>query len=97
MHNFSDQDTDRIIQMAWEDRTPFEAIEIQFGLPVHIERLVVIAKFRMVRKPQCPVAVHSGTGCVNEWNVMRTAVLPQVLRRADVELCKNRRIAFDCR
>lgn len=24
---------DRIIEMAWEDRTPFEAIEIQFGLP----------------------------------------------------------------
>jgi uncharacterized protein (TIGR03643 family) len=24
--------TDRIIQMAWEDRTPFEAIEAQFGL-----------------------------------------------------------------
>jgi uncharacterized protein (TIGR03643 family) len=23
---------DRIIQMAWEDRTPFEAIELQFGL-----------------------------------------------------------------
>ncbi len=23
---------DRIIQMAWEDRTPFEAIETQFGL-----------------------------------------------------------------
>jgi uncharacterized protein (TIGR03643 family) len=22
----------RIIEMAWEDRTPFEAIEIQFGL-----------------------------------------------------------------
>jgi len=27
-----DQDKDRIIQMAWEDRTPFEAIEFQFGL-----------------------------------------------------------------
>lgn len=26
-------DTDRIIEMAWEDRTPFEAIELQFGLP----------------------------------------------------------------
>lgn len=26
------QDTDRIIEMAWEDRTPFEAIEQQFGL-----------------------------------------------------------------
>jgi uncharacterized protein (TIGR03643 family) len=25
-------DTDRIIEMAWEDRTPFEAIEFQFGL-----------------------------------------------------------------
>lgn len=25
-------DTDRIIEMAWEDRTPFEAIEMQFGL-----------------------------------------------------------------
>ena len=23
---------DRIIEMAWEDRTPFDAIEIQFGL-----------------------------------------------------------------
>ncbi|AKP52234.1 TIGR03643 family protein [Cyclobacterium amurskyense] len=25
-------DTDRIIEMAWEDRTPFEAIYTQFGL-----------------------------------------------------------------
>ena len=24
-------DIDRIIEMAWEDRTPFEAIKIQFG------------------------------------------------------------------
>ena len=27
-----DETTDRIIEMAWEDRTPFEAIEHQFGL-----------------------------------------------------------------
>ncbi|OGX86888.1 TIGR03643 family protein [Hymenobacter glacialis] len=26
------EDIDRIIEMAWEDRTPFEAIEAQFGL-----------------------------------------------------------------
>jgi uncharacterized protein (TIGR03643 family) len=26
------EETDRIIEMAWEDRTPFEAIEFQFGL-----------------------------------------------------------------
>ena len=25
-------DVDRIIEMCWEDRTPFEAIEHQFGL-----------------------------------------------------------------
>ena len=26
------ENTDRIIEMAWEDRTPFEAINYQFGL-----------------------------------------------------------------
>ena len=25
-------DVSRVIEMAWEDRTPFEAIELQFGL-----------------------------------------------------------------
>jgi uncharacterized protein (TIGR03643 family) len=29
----TDQQVDRIIEMAWEDRTPFEAILQQFGLP----------------------------------------------------------------
>lgn len=28
----SEEDVDRVIEMAWEDRTPFEAIEFQFGL-----------------------------------------------------------------
>jgi uncharacterized protein (TIGR03643 family) len=27
------EDISRVIEMAWEDRTPFEAIEAQFGLP----------------------------------------------------------------
>ncbi|KAA0128412.1 TIGR03643 family protein [Chryseobacterium sp. SN22] len=30
--NFNIQETDRIIEMAWEDRTPFEAIKFQFGI-----------------------------------------------------------------
>lgn len=30
--NLELKDIDRIIEMAWEDRTPFEAITIQFGL-----------------------------------------------------------------
>ena len=29
----TERDLDRIIEMAWEDRTPFDAIEAQFGLP----------------------------------------------------------------
>ncbi len=28
----TERDLDRIIEMAWEDRTPFEAIEFQFGV-----------------------------------------------------------------
>ncbi len=31
-YHLSDQDIDRIVEMAWEDRTPFEAIKAQFGL-----------------------------------------------------------------
>ena len=30
---FNDRDLDRIIEMAWEDRTPFEAILMQFEIP----------------------------------------------------------------
>tara|TARA_B100000965_G_scaffold180559_1_gene150612 strand:- start:1925 stop:2173 length:249 start_codon:yes stop_codon:yes gene_type:complete len=30
--DFKKEEIDRIIEMAWEDRTPFEALEYQFGL-----------------------------------------------------------------
>jgi uncharacterized protein (TIGR03643 family) len=43
----SDDDLDRIIQMAWEDRTPFEAIELQFGL----NESAVISLMRKQMKP----------------------------------------------
>lgn len=29
---FSAEEIDRVIRMCWEDRTPFEAIDAQFGL-----------------------------------------------------------------
>ena len=32
MIQFSKEDLSRIIEMAWEDRTPFEAIKNEFGL-----------------------------------------------------------------
>ena len=33
MMELNEGDKNRIIEMAWEDRTPFDAIEFQFGLP----------------------------------------------------------------
>ena len=41
------EDLDRVIEMAWEDRTPFEAIEFQFGL----SEPQVIALMRQSMKP----------------------------------------------
>ena len=32
-YELSVEDIDRIVEMAWEDRTPFDAIENQFGVP----------------------------------------------------------------
>jgi uncharacterized protein (TIGR03643 family) len=32
VNSLSENEVDRLIGMAWEDRTPFEAIEVQFGL-----------------------------------------------------------------
>ena len=41
------EEIDRIIEMAWEDRTPFEAINYQFGL----SEAEVIALMRRELKP----------------------------------------------
>jgi uncharacterized protein (TIGR03643 family) len=43
----SDANISRIVEMAWEDRTPFEAIEAQFGL----NESGVIALMRLRMKP----------------------------------------------
>ena len=37
--DLTQEDIDRIIEMAWEDRTPFEAIKTQFGL---LEKEVIV-------------------------------------------------------
>lgn len=36
------EEIDRIIEMAWEDRTPFEAIEFQFGLKENTVRHIMM-------------------------------------------------------
>lgn len=47
LNSLNAQDTDRIIEMAWEDRTPFDAILMQFGL----KEADVIALMRKEMKP----------------------------------------------
>lgn len=52
---------DRVIEMAWEDRTPFEAIEAQFGLP---EKAVIVLMRRELKGPsfrRWRKRVNSGT------------------------------------
>ncbi len=49
------KDIDRIIEMAWEDRTPFEAIALQFGLKekeviVLMRKEMKASSFKMWRK-----------------------------------------------
>lgn len=46
-YNLDDQDIDRIIEMAWEDRTPFDAITFQFDLP---EKEVIILMRQEMKK-----------------------------------------------
>ncbi|WP_262147322.1 TIGR03643 family protein [Chryseobacterium foetidum] len=55
MKNFNTEQTDRIIEMAWEDRTPFEAIKFQFGVTesevIEIMRTELkISSFKLWRK-----------------------------------------------
>ncbi len=50
----SDIEIDRVIEMAWEDRTPFEAIQFQFGFKEEevialMRREMKASSFRMWR------------------------------------------------
>ena len=47
MQPLTDQEIDRVIEMAWEDRTSFDAITYQFGL----KEEAVIALMRSELKP----------------------------------------------
>jgi len=47
MKEFAEIEIDRIIEMAWEDRTTFDAIKIQFG----IKEQEVIELMRREMKP----------------------------------------------
>ena len=55
MRTFEPDELDRIIEMAWEDRTTFEAIHYQFGLSEQevielMRQSMKASSFRMWRK-----------------------------------------------
>ena len=55
MKELNQRESDRIVEMAWEDRTPFDAILNQFGVPESevikiMRREMKESSFRMWRK-----------------------------------------------
>ena len=55
MKSLSQEQIDRVIEMAWEDRTPFEAIKFQFELTEDdvitiMRREMEVEKLRNVEK-----------------------------------------------
>ncbi len=59
LNNLSARDHDRIIEMAWEDRTPFEAIVAQFGLS---ESQVIVLMRRALKPSFLAALAAAGTG-----------------------------------
>ena len=57
---FTEIELDRIIEMAWEDRTPFEAIEFQFGLAEKQVILVMRGNLKESSFKRWRKRVHSG-------------------------------------
>lgn len=67
MNSFSELEKDRIVEMAWEDRTTFDAIKIQFGINQgEVEKLMrkelKSSSFKRWRK-----RVSSGVGVKHEF------------------------------
>ena len=71
-------DVSRIIEMAWEDRTPFEAIELQFGL----NEPAVIALMRTEMKPRS----------FKMWRTRMTARATKHAEKRDPAVQRHRRV-----
>jgi len=67
LNSFSELEKDRIVEMAWEDRTTFDAIKVQFGINQgEVEKLMrkelKSSSFKRWRK-----RVSSGVGVKHEF------------------------------
>jgi len=69
----SEADISRVVEMAWEDRTVFEAIEAQFGLNESaviqlMRQHMTASSFRMWRKRMAGrVTKHAALRGENDW------------------------------
>ena len=73
---------DRIIEMAWEDRTPFEAIEAQFDLDEQ-------ATIRLMRKWLSPGAFRRWRARVSGRNTKHAAKRPKGVERHQAKTHNN--------
>ena len=72
---FTERELDRIIEMAWEDRTPFEAIRFQFDIP---EKVVI----RLMRG-------HLKRSSFNRWRKrVNSGVSQKHLKKRDSEITR---------
>ena len=69
MIQFSKEDLSRIIEMAWEDRTPFEAIKNEFGL-----ELISIDK--ITNQDAIIIAVGHAEYCDFNKNILKKILKP---------------------
>jgi uncharacterized protein (TIGR03643 family) len=86
------KDIDRIVEMAWEDRTPFDAITLQFGLNEKevidlMRREMKLSSFKMWRKrvqgrPTKHRKLQSETITRFKSNLQRQITLNKISKRA---------------
>jgi uncharacterized protein (TIGR03643 family) len=88
MKEFTAQEIDRIIEMAWEDRTTFDVIKLQFGITQgEVERLMrkelKPSSFRRWRK-----RVSSGVGVKHANKAMEEMIRFKCTRQRNISLNK---------
>jgi len=76
-NELDDASASRIIEMAWEDRTPFEAIEAQFGLN---ESAVIALMRQSLKASSYRLWRQRVQGRKTKHAALRPAGLPTVLR-----------------
>lgn len=79
----TDADIDRIVEMAWEDRTPFDAIKFQFGLSEQnvialMRKQMKLSSFKLWRKRvQGRITKHSAMQ-INGTNRFKCSLQKQI-------------------